>query len=61
VRNVRVDSTVAMHVVNYFSSRSPALMSELQKLHTVAQSLCVTLRASWLASVANVLADRLSR
>ena len=61
VLHLRVDSRVAMHVINSFSSRSPALMSELRKLHTVVRSLGVTLRATWLASVANVWADRLSR
>jgi len=34
---LRVDSRVAMHVINGFSSRSPALMGELRKLHAVAQ------------------------
>ena len=58
---LRVDSRVAMHVINGFSSRSPALMDELRKLHAVAQRYRVTLRASWLPSVANVWADALSR
>jgi len=58
---LRVDSRVAMHVINGFSSRSPALMGELRKLHAVAQQYRVTLRASWLPSVANVWADALSR
>ena len=58
---LRVDSRVAMHVINGFSSRSPALMGELRKLHAVAKQYRVTLRASWLPSVANVSADALSR
>ena len=56
-----VDSRVAMHVINGFSSRSPALMDELRKPHEVAQRYRGTLRASWLPSVANVCADALSR
>lgn len=59
--NLRVDSRVALHVINGFSSRSPALMEELRKLHAVAQHYRVTLRACWLPSVANVWADVLSR
>jgi len=58
---LRVDSRVAMHVINGFSSRSPALMAELRNLHAVAALYRVTLRASWLPSVANVWADALSR
>ena len=58
---LRVDSRVAMHVINGFSSRSPVLMAELRKLHEVALLYRVALRASWLPSVANVWADTLSR
>jgi len=58
---LRVDSRVAMHVINGFSSRSPVLMAELRRLHAVALSYRVTLRAFWLPSVANVWADALSR
>jgi len=58
---LRVDSRVAMHVVNGFSSRSPARMDELRKLHAVAQRYRVTHRASWWPSVAKVWADALSR
>lgn len=61
VLRLRVDSRVAMHVINSFTSRSAVLMAELRKLHVVVLSLGVTLRASWLASVANVWADTLSR
>ena len=57
---LRVDSRVSMHVINGFSSRSPALMAELRSLHAVAVLYRVTLRASWLPSVANVWADALS-
>jgi len=58
---LRVDSRMAMHVINGFSSRSPALMGELRKLHAVAQEFLVTLRVSRLPSVANVWADAPSR
>jgi len=61
VLRLRVDSRVAMHVVNSFTSRSATLMTELRKLHEVVQLLGVTLEASWLASVANAWADALSR
>jgi len=61
VLRLRVDSRVAMHGVNSFTSRSATLMTELRKLHEVVQLLGVTLEASWLASVANAWADALSR
>eukprot|EP00170_Pyropia_yezoensis_P003838 contig_16035_g3849 len=47
--------------INGFTSRSPALMTELRRLHVVVASLGVSLKASWLPSVANVWADTLSR
>lgn len=59
--HLRVDNKVAMHVANSFTSRSPALMGELRRLHAVIRRLGVTLRATWVASVANVWADALSR
>lgn len=58
---LRVDSRVAMLVLNSFTSRSSALMDELRKLHAVTQRLNVSIKATWLASVANVWADALSR
>jgi len=58
---LRVDSRVAMHVINGFSSRSPVLMAGLRNLHEVALLYRVALRASWLPSMANVWADTLSR
>jgi len=36
-------------------------MSELRRVHVVVASLGVSLKASWLPSVANVWADTLSR
>jgi len=61
ILRVKVDNRVAMHVINGFTSRSPALMAELRRLHVVVASLGITLKASWLPSVANVWADALSR
>lgn len=58
---LRTDSRVAMEVINSGSSRSPALMWELRRLHTVATALGVTLRAEYLPSALNLWADRLSR
>lgn len=58
---LRTDSRVAMEVINSGSSRSPALMQELRRLHKVATALGVTLRAEYLPSALNMWADRLSR
>lgn len=58
---LRTDSRVAMEVVNSGTSRSPALMRELRRLHTVCTALGVTLRAEYLPSALNLWADRLSR
>lgn len=58
---LRVDNQVAMHVINSLSSRSAALMAELRRLHKVVQRLGITINATWIASVANVWADALSR
>lgn len=58
---LRVDNQVAMHVINSLSSRSAALMAELRRLHKVVQRLGITITATWIASVANVWADALSR
>lgn len=59
--SLRVDSGVAIHVINGFTSRLPALMVELRRLHVVVTSLGLSLSATWLSSVANVWADALSR
>lgn len=59
--HLRVDNRVAMPVINGFTSRSPALMAELRRLHVVVAVLALTLKATWLPSVANGWADALSR
>lgn len=59
--DLRIDSRVAMSCINAFSSRSPALTAALHRLYTFCRSLGLTTRASWIASVANLWADRLSR
>ena len=61
VLDVRTDSRVTMGVLNAMCSRSPRLMEEVRLLHATLASLGVRVRASWLPSVANVAADRLSR
>eukprot|EP00168_Porphyra_purpurea_P011390 TRINITY_DN2899_c0_g1_i2.p3 TRINITY_DN2899_c0_g1~~TRINITY_DN2899_c0_g1_i2.p3 ORF type:complete len:325 (+),score=68.87 TRINITY_DN2899_c0_g1_i2:1192-2166(+) len=58
---LRVDNRVAMSVINAFSTRSPALAVELKLLYELCRSIGVTIKASWIASVANVWADKLSR
>lgn len=58
---LRTDSRVATEVINSGSSRSPALMRELRRLHAVTTALGVTLRAEYLPSALNLWADRLSR
>lgn len=61
VLKVKADNSVAMHVLNGFSSRSAALMEELRKLRLQLRTMRVTLEASWLPSIANGWADLLSR
>ena len=58
---LRIDNKVAMSVINAFSTRSPALSVELRLLYDLCRSLGLTIKASWIASVANVWADKLSR
>ena len=61
VLDVRTDSRVTMGVLNAMCSRSPRLMAEVRRLHGTLEAMGVRVRASWLPSVANVAADRLSR
>lgn len=56
-----VDSRVALACINAFSSRSPAMTVALKRLYALCRTLGLTLRASWIASVANLWADKLSR
>jgi len=61
VLDVRTDSRVTMAVLNAICSRSFRLMAEVHLLHATLAGLGVQVRASWLPSLANVAADRLSR
>lgn len=61
VVDLRIDSKVAMFCINCLSSRSPALNAALRRLYALCPTLGLTLRASWLASLANLWADKLSR
>ena len=61
VLHLRVERRVAMHVINSFSTRSPALISKLRELQNVVRSLRVPLREAWPASVANGWAERVPR
>lgn len=58
---LRIDSTVALYCINNYSSRSPLLVAALRRLYTVAKRLSITLSGTWVASVANLRADTLSR
>eukprot|EP00170_Pyropia_yezoensis_P005554 contig_22552_g5569 len=58
---LRKDSRVAMEVINSVSSRSPALMKELRRLHAVCTSSGVMVRVEYPPSALNLWADRLSR
>jgi len=58
---LRIDNRVAMACINNFFSRSPRLSAELHKLHALCRSLWLSIRVSWIASVANEWADRQSR
>jgi len=61
VVRVRTDSRVVHGIINAMSSRSPRLMAEVRDLHQLLKSRDLSLESSWLASVENVWADRLSR
>lgn len=51
---IHTDNRVAIHVINAFTSRSPALRAELRRLRVAAAAHGVTLAATWLPSVANI-------
>jgi len=61
VVRLMMDSMVGVHVVNNGTSRSEAMMQELRTLHALCEREKVELRASWLPSSVNYLADKLSR
>eukprot|EP00170_Pyropia_yezoensis_P007499 contig_30752_g7522 len=54
---INTDNRVAMHVLNGFSSRSAALMTDLRKLRVQLLRMSVALDVSWIPSVANGWAD----
>lgn len=56
-----VDSQVALAVIAALSSRSPALVRELRRLHAVARRLSVALDGQWIPTAENAWADALSR
>lgn len=58
---MRIDSTVALYFINSLSSRSPRLVAALRRLYAVAERLSITISGTWVASVANLRADALSR
>lgn len=58
---LRIDSTVALYCINSFSSRSPLLVAALRRLYAVAKRLSITISGTWVASVANIRANALSR
>lgn len=59
--DVLIDNQVAKACMNAFSSRSAPLTAALRRLYTLCRRLGITLRATWIASVDNMWADRLSR
>lgn len=58
---LKIDNTVALYCINSFSSRSPLLVAALRQLYAVAKRLSITISGTWVASVANLRADALSR
>lgn len=61
VVDLDIDNRVAMYCINSFASRSPALNAALRRLYALCRALGLTLRASWLDSLANWWADKLSK
>jgi len=58
---LRMDSTVAIGVINNGTSSSPTMMAELRRLHALTEAMGVVLRPEHLPSALNLWADRLSR
>ena len=56
-----IDSRVALAVITGLSSRCPALVSELRRLHAVARRLSGGLDGEWIPTAVNAWADALSR
>ena len=65
IRHTRVammtDSRVLFHILRRFASRSPSLMELVRLIYKLARENDIQLQPRWLASIDNVLADRLSR
>jgi len=58
---LKMDSTVAIGVINNGTSSSPTMMAELRRLHALTEAMGVVLRPEHLPSALNLWADRLSR
>lgn len=61
VLRLRLDSTVSVAVMNNMTTRSPALMAVLTSVSNKLSARGLRAEASWLSSVANAHADKLSR
>lgn len=61
VLRLRLDSTVNVAVLNNMTTRSPALKVVLDRVVSKLSKRCLRAEATWLSSVANVEADKLSR
>ena len=48
-------------VLTHFTSRSPAMMSELRKLFLLTDENDIRIRTQYIRSAANIWADKLSR
>jgi hypothetical protein len=61
-RNVLMheDNQTVTHILTCFSSRSPLRMEELRRLWCLLDTKSISLRARYIRSAANVLADKLS-
>lgn len=58
---VRTDSRVTMGALNAMCSRSPRLKAEVRRLHDAFTTTGLRVEATWLPSLSNAEADRLSR
>lgn len=61
VLRLRLDSTVNVAVVNNMTTRSPVLKVVLDRVTHKLSARCLQAEATWLSSVANADADKLSR
>lgn len=61
VVRVRTDSRVVMSIINSLCSRSPALHHDVTRLRRILNDRGLGIEATWLASLENKWADRLSR